>query len=95
MVKNMNIMLISEYINRITKKDIINYSLKQNIVLEEKEIDILYKYIKEEYINFINNPEKILNNLKKEISKNTYNLIYELYFKYKEKINKIKNKNYL
>jgi hypothetical protein len=40
MVKNMNIMLISEYINRITKKDIINYSLKQNIVLEEKEIDI-------------------------------------------------------
>ena len=45
----MNIYLIREYVNRLRKEDVNNYALKQNIVLDNSEIDFIYSYIKNNY----------------------------------------------
>ena len=37
----MNIYLIREYVNRLRKEDVNNYALKQNIVLDNSEIDFI------------------------------------------------------
>ncbi len=79
----MNILLISEYIRRLTKKDIINYTQKEGINLTEKELDIIYNHIKNDYKEFLTkNPIPILNQLKEEVTPKTYNKVLELYDKY-------------
>ena len=84
----MNILLISKYINKLTKDDIKTFAYNKGILLEEYEIDIIYFYIKKYYKEFLQgNDLLILNKLKKEISKNTYNHIINLYNEYKRKIN--------
>ena len=42
----MNQYLIKKYINKLTKQDIINYLNSQNIFIKEKDINIIYYYIK-------------------------------------------------
>ena len=85
----MNILLISKYINKLTKDDIKTFAYNKGILLEEYEIDIIYFYIKKYYKEFLQgNDLLILNKLKKEISKNTYNHIINLYNEYKRKINR-------
>lgn len=84
----MNILLISKYINKLTKDDIKTFAYNKGILLEEYEIDIIYFYIKKYYKEFLQgNDLLILNKLKKEINKNTYNHIINLYNEYKRKIN--------
>ena len=84
----MNILLISKYINKLTKDDIKTFAYNKGILLEEYEINIIYFYIKKYYKEFLQgNDLLILNKLKKEISKNTYNHIINLYNEYKRKIN--------
>ena len=84
----MNILLISKYINKLTKDDIKTFAYNKGILLEEYEIDIIYFYIKKYYKEFLQgNDLLILNKQKKEISKNTYNHIINLYNEYKRKIN--------
>ena len=65
----MNILLISKYINKLTKDDIKTFAYNKGILLEEYEIDIIYFYIKKYYKEFLQgNDLLILNKLKKEIS---------------------------
>ncbi len=79
----MNILLISEYIRRLTKEDILKFTQKENINLTEKELDIIYNHIKQDYKEFLTqNPIPILNQLKEEVTPKTYNKILELYDKY-------------
>lgn len=83
----MNIYLIEEYINRLKKEDIVKFSLKQGIVLESNEIDIIYEYIKSNYKTIIyGNPKDILLEIKEKVSYLTYNKIENLYIKFKDKI---------
>ena len=42
----MNIYLISEYVNRLRKSDIIYYAEKQGISLDKEEVELIYDYIK-------------------------------------------------
>ena len=86
----MNKLFIYQYINKITKEDIYNYGIKQDIKLEKKELDIIYYYIKNKYQSFLNNPENILSEVKDKLNNNTYNKIIELYNKYKNIINYLK-----
>lgn len=84
----MNIFIINEYIKRITQEDIKKFAIKNKIELTEKEIDIIYQYIKTRYKEFINgNSLKILEEIKKEVSPNTYNKIISLYNQYKGYLN--------
>ena len=83
----MNIYLIQEYVNRLTKNDIERFSIKQGIILDKDEIDIIYKYIKSNYKTIIyGNPKDILLEIKSIVSELTYSKIENLYMKFKDKI---------
>ena len=49
----MNIYLISEYVNRLRKSDIIYYAEKQGISLDKEEVELIYDYIKKDYKTII------------------------------------------
>ena len=84
---NMNILLISEYVNRLKKDDITNFALRQGIVLENDEVDIIYDYIKRDYKTFIyGNPRPILDEIKTKVRPLTYNKIENLYQQFKNKL---------
>lgn len=83
----MNIYLIEEYVNRLTLKDIENFALKQGIVLEKDELNIIYTYIKKNYKTIIyGNPKDILLEIKEIVKPLTYNKIENLYLKFRDKI---------
>ena len=83
----MNIYLIEEYVNRLKKSDIERFAIKQGIILDEGEIDIIYEYIKTNYKTIIyGNPKEILLEIKKKIKPITYSKIENLYIKFKDKI---------
>ena len=42
----MNKLIIINYIKRLTKNDIFNYCINNNIPLTDEELDIIYYYIK-------------------------------------------------
>ena len=83
----MNKYIIQKYINKLTKQDIINYSSNEKIQLSQKEIDIIYEYIKTRYLDFLSgNQDIILKELKSKLNIKTYQKIEELYQQYKNKI---------
>ena len=83
----MNIYLITEYVNRLKKDDITNFALKQGIVLDNDELDIVYSYIKNNYKTIIyGNPRDILLEIKAKVKPLTYNKIEGLYIRFKDKI---------
>ena len=83
----MNIYLIEEYVNRLTRNDIERFALKQGIVLDNDELNIVYTYIKKNYKTIIyGNPKDILLEIKKIVKPITYNKIENLYIKFKDKI---------
>lgn len=83
----MNIYLIQEYVNRLTISDIERFALKQGIILNKEELDIVYNYIKKNYKTIIyGNPKDILLEIKSRVSPLTYNKIENLYERFKDKI---------
>jgi hypothetical protein len=83
-----NEFLIKEFVNRLTIDDIKNFSNKKGIEVNEKEIRIIYDYIKKYWRTIVyGNPKEILNELKEKVSETTYNKIEKLYIEFKEKIN--------
>ena len=79
----MNKLLIYEYINRLERKDILNYCNKKNIFINNDDLEIIYSYIKNEYKKIMNNPLDVLNEIKHKINDNVFNEIKNLYDKYK------------
>lgn len=83
----MNIYLITEYVNRMTKEDINKYALKQGIILDNEELDLIYTYIKSNYKTILfGNPKDILEEIKGKVKPLTYNKIENLYIQFKDKI---------
>lgn len=79
----MNKLIIYEYINRIRREDIINFSKMRGVELSNEELEVIYYYVKNEYKRFFNNPLEVLNEAKEKVSSNTYNEIINLYNNYK------------
>lgn len=83
----MNILIITKYINKLTKEDIVKFATSQNITLTSNELDIIYNHIKNDYQTFLTkDPNIILNQVKTEVRAEVYNKIIELYNQYKDKI---------
>ena len=80
----MNKLIIYQYINKIKREDIINFSKTRGIELSSDELEIIYYYVKNEYKRFFYNPLEVLNEISKKVSNNTYNEIVNLYNTYKE-----------
>lgn len=83
----MNIYLIEDYIKRLNISDIERFAVKQGIVLDQEELNIVYNYIKKEYKTLIyGNPKDILLDIKTKVKPLTYTKIENLYIKFKDKI---------
>ena len=83
--------LIENYLNKLTKDDIVLYAFKNNIILKPNETDYIYKIIKNDYkILLGDNYETIFNNAKDFIEKENLKKLYNLFLDYRDKY-----KNYL
>ena len=82
----MNYILLKEYINKLSKDKIKEISIKNNINLTNNELDILYTYIKERYLDFIKEPDNIIYEVKEKITNKNYIKLLNIYNQYKDKI---------
>ena len=71
----------------MTKEDINKFSIKQGIILDNEELDLIYTYIKSNYKTILfGNPKNILEEIKSKVRPLTYSKIENLYIKFKDKI---------
>lgn len=78
--------LIEQYVNRMTKDDILRFATKNGIELNDKELKIIYNHIKKEWKTIVyGNPREILDDIKMNFDDITYNKIENLYINFKEK----------
>lgn len=66
----------------MTKIDIKQFFLKENILLKDRELDYIYDYVKNKYDNIFINPEIVLRDAKNNLEYKTYEKTFELYQKY-------------
>ena len=76
--------LIYLYIKRIKKEDILEFAKRQDIILNNNELDLIYDYIKNKTDNILDDPEYVLEEIKDKLSYEVYLKILELYFKYED-----------
>ena len=74
--------IIKMYIERLTKEDIVNYIVKNELDVDNSDIDIIYYYIKNHYKDFINKKESMLEKIKKDLKPNTYSTVLNLISKF-------------
>ena len=87
----MNEFLIKNYISKLTLNDINTFAIKNGIELNEEELKIIEKYIRNDWRTIIyGNPRPILNEVKEKLNQIQYQKIENLYVEFKEKY-----KNYL
>lgn len=86
---------IKNYINKLTINDINNFLLKENISINSNDINIIYIYIKNNFDEILKDEIKVLNRVKNDVNKDTYDKILYLYDKYKDKIILFKKMNNL
>ena len=79
--------IIKSYVEKLKKEDIIKYIENNNYKVSNKEIDIIYFYIKNYWEDFFTNNQDIWRKLRNDISENTYIEIMKLRDKYKKFIN--------
>ena len=83
----MNKLIVSNYIKKLNKSDIINYCNINSIPLTDDEVDVIYYYIKNRYIDFLEGHSlELLEEIKYKVKSATYNKILELYNIYKDKL---------
>lgn len=82
----MNQFIIKKYIQRLTKEDIYQYAKRENITLTDKELEIIYYYIKNKYqLYFDGHHKQLLQEIKQQVKPATYTKIEELYNLYKDR----------
>ena len=79
----MHRLLLENYVKQIKKSDIYNFALINNIDLSEKDIDILYYYLKKNWKELLYGNKNILNDLKQEIDEKKFlkiKSLFEIYY---------------
>lgn len=71
--------MLEKYINKLRIEDINNYALKNNIKLDNNELNLIYDVIKKRWKEIYINGIKIINEYKDKLKENTYNKLIELY----------------
>ena len=78
--------VIKKYIDKININDINRFANNNNISLNNDELNLIYKYVKNDWKTIIyGNYNSILNDLKSKISIDKYNKIEQLFYKFKSK----------
>ena len=76
--------VIEKYIDRLTIDDVSNFIKRNNYQVTEDETIIIFKYIKNCWQDIFNGNTNVFDDLKKEVSPNTFLEIMKLYNKYKK-----------
>lgn len=76
--------LLKIYIEKLKKEEVIKYIENNNYRVSDKEIDIIYFYIKNYWEDFYDDKEEIWKKLKNDVTNDTYIEIMKLYQKYKK-----------
>jgi len=72
--------LINEYVKKLTLNEIDNFACKQGIELNDEELELIYKTIKNHWRTFVHgNPREILDDIKTRVRPITYNKIENMY----------------
>ncbi len=80
----MNKNLIKTYIEKIEKKDILEFAKKENIILSDNELNLIYNAIKKDTDTILSSEfSSYILQFKDYFSEELYNLIIEKYNKYK------------
>lgn len=78
--------IIRDYINKLTEKDIIEYGRKKNIRISEEDSKVLYLYAKNYWREFYRDvPNDLINELKEKLEPNTFNDLFKIYKNIKKK----------
>lgn len=78
--------ILKSYIDTLKKEDIIKFIDNNNYQVSDKEINIIYFYIKNYWEDLFDNDEEIWKKLRNDVSSKTYLEIMGLYNKYKKYI---------
>lgn len=77
--------ILKNYIEKITKEDIINYLSKECVSASNEEIDMLYNAIKNDYETILETDfMSYISNYKLNFNEELYKTIVEKYNKYKK-----------
>lgn len=83
--------MIEKKVNSLTKDDVVKMARDENITLNDNEVDIIYKYVKNDWRTLIYGDSNIIfSQLKNQINPNAYDKIKALFDFYRDKY-----KNYL
>ncbi len=78
--------LIKQYINKITINNINDFAIKNNINLNEKELNILYDVIKQRYEEVLYQDDSVIKSyLKEHLTSENYDKVIKLYNEYRKK----------
>lgn len=77
--------LIKNYINMINKDDIVSFAKRENFILNNEELDIIYNAIKNRWEEIYNNGINVISEYKDKLNSNTYDKLIELHDRYKNK----------
>lgn len=76
--------LIGEYVKKISVMDIVNFGIKNDILVSTSDAKILQHYLVNNYKELISdNPNNILKEIKRKINPTTYEKAYKLYLTYR------------
>lgn len=78
--------LLKNYINKISIDNINSFALKNGANLSDKELKLIYKYVKNDWETIIfGNPSQIFDDLKENLTAKNYQIATNLFTSYKEK----------
>ena len=80
--------IIRDYVNKLTEDDIIQYSKRKNISLNDDEVKVLYLYAKIYWREFYRgNPNDLILELKEKLRPQVFDSLYKIYTDLKDKLN--------
>ena len=71
--------LLKNYVDRLKKEDIVNFSIKKNILLDKNELEVVYHNIKTRFKDIYDDGLKVIEENKNSLKETTYRKLKELY----------------
>jgi len=71
--------IIKKYINKLKKEDINNFALKNELKLDNNELDLIYTTIKTRWTEIYTDGIKVINEYKNKLKESTYKKLIEVY----------------
>jgi len=76
--------LIGQYVKKVSVMDIINFGIKNDIMVSMEDAKVLQHYLVNNYKELISdNPNSVLKEIKRKINPDTYEKSYKLYLIYR------------